>query len=168
MIFVRDSDNPLAGMGHRWQCHDRSFRQCHPRRRQTMGERFCNHPCRGLTSQLTQLTDGSFYRGFMTIDLVTASTALLPTDGAYPFYSFNCLTGQTYYVRLLEGAANGIQWSISRAEFPPVSVGLILRPGSMTSWTTGRRLTLTHAIMHIRAQRVGRRRGPKRQDRLHP
>jgi len=59
-------------------------------------------------SQLTQLTDGSFYRGFMTIDLVTASTALLPTDGAYPFYSFNCLTGQTYYVRLLEGAANGI------------------------------------------------------------
>jgi hypothetical protein len=60
------------------------------------------------TPQLTQLTDGSFYRGFMTIDKVTAVTSLLPTDPAYPFSPFNCLTGQTYYVRLLEGAANGI------------------------------------------------------------
>jgi hypothetical protein len=55
-----------------------------------------------------ELVDGSFYRGFMTIDIVTASTSLLPTDGAYPFSSQNCLTGWTYYVRLLEGAANGI------------------------------------------------------------
>jgi len=60
------------------------------------------------TSQLTQLTDGSFYHGFMTIDLVTAATSLLPTDPAYPFSPFNCLTGQIYYVRLMEGAANGI------------------------------------------------------------
>lgn len=59
-------------------------------------------------SQLTQLTDGSFYRGFMTIDLVTAPTNLLPTEVGYPFSSYNCLTGQIYYVRLLEGAANGI------------------------------------------------------------
>jgi hypothetical protein len=59
-------------------------------------------------STLTQLTQGSFYRGFMTIDLVTASTSLLPTDGAYPFSSNNCLFGFVYYVRLLEGAANGI------------------------------------------------------------
>jgi hypothetical protein len=59
-------------------------------------------------SQLTQLTDGSFYHGFMTIDLVTASTGLLPTDPAYPFSPDNCITGHIYYVRLLEGAANGI------------------------------------------------------------
>jgi len=58
--------------------------------------------------QLTQLTDGSFYHGFMTIDAVTASTALLPTNPAYPLSPDNCLTGQIYYVRLLEGAANGI------------------------------------------------------------
>ncbi len=59
-------------------------------------------------AQLAQLTDGSFYRGFMTIDVVAASTSLWPTNAAYPFSSTNCLTGFTYYVRLLEGAANGI------------------------------------------------------------
>jgi len=58
--------------------------------------------------QLSALTEGSFYRGFMTIDAVTSSTLLTPLDVGYPFFSFNCLTGQTYYVRLLEGAANGI------------------------------------------------------------
>ncbi|MEW6585926.1 MAG: hypothetical protein AB1442_09995 [Nitrospirota bacterium] len=59
-------------------------------------------------AQLALLTDGGFYRGFMTIDLVTASTNLLPTDVGYPFSPVNCLSGLTYYVRLLEGAANGI------------------------------------------------------------
>jgi hypothetical protein len=57
---------------------------------------------------LTQLTDGAFYRGFMTIDRVSGSTDLLPTQGGYPFNPGNCLTGWVYYVRLLEGAANGI------------------------------------------------------------
>lgn len=57
---------------------------------------------------LTQLTQDSFYRGFMTIDRVTAATDLLPIEAAYPFSPVNCLTGNTYYVRLLEGAANGI------------------------------------------------------------
>ncbi len=56
----------------------------------------------------TQLTDGDFYRGFMTIDLVTAGTTHLPVNPLYPFRSANCLTGWIYYVRLLEGAANGI------------------------------------------------------------
>jgi len=59
-------------------------------------------------AQVTQLTDGSFYRGFMTVDMVSASTTLSPLEGAYPFSNNNCLTGRTYYVRLLEGAANGI------------------------------------------------------------
>lgn len=58
--------------------------------------------------QLTQLTQGSFYRGFMTIDLVTASTSLLPTDASYPFNSDNCITGHVYYASLLEGAVTGI------------------------------------------------------------
>lgn len=59
-------------------------------------------------AQLAQLTDGAFYRGFMTIDRVTAATSLWPTDPLYPFSGTNCLTGFIYYVRLLEGAANGI------------------------------------------------------------
>lgn len=58
--------------------------------------------------QLAQVTDGSFYHGFMTVDVVTAPTILLPTDVGYPFSGANCLTGWVYYVRLLEGAANGI------------------------------------------------------------
>jgi len=56
----------------------------------------------------SQLTDGTFYRGFLTADLVTSATNLLPTEGAYPFSSSNCLKGTVYYVRLSEGAANGI------------------------------------------------------------
>src|ERR671914_2855324 len=32
-----------------------------------------------------QLTEGEFYRGFLTIDLVTAPTALHPLQGAFPF-----------------------------------------------------------------------------------
>lgn len=59
-------------------------------------------------AQRTQLTDGSFYHGFMTIDVVSAPTNLSPLSPFYPFSSANCLTGFTYYVRLLEGSANGI------------------------------------------------------------
>jgi hypothetical protein len=59
-------------------------------------------------AQRAQLTDGSFYHGFMTIDVVTSPTTLSPLDGPYPFSSNNCLTGFTYYVRLIEGSANGI------------------------------------------------------------
>lgn len=59
-------------------------------------------------AQRAQLTDGSFYRGFMTIDEVAGPTDFSPLDGGYPFASSNCLTGFTYYVRLIEGSANGI------------------------------------------------------------
>ena len=57
---------------------------------------------------LSRLTDGSFYHGFLTADVVTAPTNSPPTDAAYPFASDNCLKGVIYYVRLAEGAANGI------------------------------------------------------------
>ncbi len=60
------------------------------------------------SGQLSQLTDGGYYRGFMTVDVVTSATNSWPTDPGYPFSSANCLTGFVYYVRLLEGAANGI------------------------------------------------------------
>jgi hypothetical protein len=56
----------------------------------------------------TQLTEGAFYRGFMTIDIVTAATALNPLQGGYPFGSTNALEGFTYYTRLSQGSANGL------------------------------------------------------------
>ncbi len=56
----------------------------------------------------TQLTEGSFYRGFITIDTVTAATALPPTDPSYPFSDANVLEGFIYYTRLSQGSANGL------------------------------------------------------------
>jgi len=56
----------------------------------------------------TQLTDGAFYHGFVTIDRVTSSTDYYPTDSAYPFSNYNYLDGYIYYVRLLEGSSNGL------------------------------------------------------------
>ena len=54
------------------------------------------------------LTQGAFYRGFVTFDAVTEATALTPQDLAYPFGTLNVLEGYIYYVRLQEGSANGI------------------------------------------------------------
>jgi hypothetical protein len=59
-------------------------------------------------AQKTQLTDGAFYRGFLTIDVVNTTTNALPTEESYPFSAKNCLKGLIYYVRLPEGAADGI------------------------------------------------------------
>lgn len=56
----------------------------------------------------TQLTEGSFYRGFITIDVVTAATALNPLQGGYPFGTTNALEGFIYYTRLSQGSANGL------------------------------------------------------------
>ncbi len=57
-----------------------------------------------------QLTDGtgSFYRGFVTIDLVSGTTTLDPTNGSFPFANSNVLEGVIYYVRLLDGKASGL------------------------------------------------------------
>jgi hypothetical protein len=76
-------------------------------------------------AQRAQLTDGSFYRGFMTIDVVTASTSLWPTNASYPFGGNNCLSGFTYYVRLLEGAANGISMIHVEGGVPASIDGLV-------------------------------------------
>lgn len=56
----------------------------------------------------TQLTEGSFYRGFVTIDAVTAATALNPRAVGYPFSNDNVFEGFIYYTRLSQGSANGI------------------------------------------------------------
>ncbi len=56
----------------------------------------------------TQLTEGAFYRGFITIDVVTAATALNPREPAYPFGTTNALEGFIYYTRLSQGSANGL------------------------------------------------------------
>jgi hypothetical protein len=56
----------------------------------------------------TLLTTGSFYRGFVTIDVVTSPTSLPPTAAAYPFSANNLLEGFIYYTRLAAGSANGL------------------------------------------------------------
>ena len=55
-----------------------------------------------------QLTEGSFYRGFVTIDRVTATTDEPPTEAGYPFANNNVLEGWICYTRLSQGSANGI------------------------------------------------------------
>jgi hypothetical protein len=55
-----------------------------------------------------QLTVGPYYRGFITIDLVTAATALNPREPGYPFATTNALEGFVYYTRLSQGSANGL------------------------------------------------------------
>lgn len=55
-----------------------------------------------------QLTEGPFYRGFVTIDAVTAATALNPTEAAFPFSDANVFEGFIYYTRLSQGSANGL------------------------------------------------------------
>lgn len=54
------------------------------------------------------LTQGDFYQGFVTIDVVSAATTLNPLDAAYPFDDDNDLEGFIYYVRLEQGSSNGI------------------------------------------------------------
>jgi hypothetical protein len=59
----------------------------------------------------TALTDDGFYRGFVTIDVVTAETTQNPTENGYPFdtsYEANCLEGFIYYVRLAQGSSNSL------------------------------------------------------------
>jgi hypothetical protein len=56
----------------------------------------------------TQLTVGPYYRGFITIDVVSEATALNPTQTSFPFASTNALQGFIYYTRLSQGSANGL------------------------------------------------------------
>lgn len=56
----------------------------------------------------SRLRQGNFYRGFVTADVVTESTVLLPFNEGYPFAGDNVLTGWIYYTRLFEGSANGL------------------------------------------------------------
>lgn len=58
--------------------------------------------------QRNLLVNGDFYRGFITIDVVTAATALNPRQSGYPFSQENALEGFIYYTRLSQGSANGL------------------------------------------------------------
>ena len=56
----------------------------------------------------SELTVGDFYRGFVTIDMVTANTHDDPTQASFPFSDNDYLEGYIYYVDLSKGMANGI------------------------------------------------------------
>ncbi len=60
------------------------------------------------SSDRAQITDGDFYRGFVTIDHVTSATTKNPIETGYPFGNNNYFEGFIYYVRLLEGSSNGL------------------------------------------------------------
>jgi hypothetical protein len=74
-----------------------------------------NTSMRGLISSAssavkTALTDasGNFFRGFVTIDVVTADTTLSPIEIGYPLGTNNRLEGWIYYVRIAEGSSNSM------------------------------------------------------------
>ncbi|HWM94476.1 MAG TPA: hypothetical protein VN493_27220 [Thermoanaerobaculia bacterium] len=73
----------------------------------------------------TQLTEGTFYRGFVTIDAVTAATALSPIETDYPFSDANVFGGFIYYTRLAQGSANGL--AMVALEALPASTDSLLR-----------------------------------------
>lgn len=54
------------------------------------------------------LVDGAFYRGFMTIDVVSEPADGTPFDFGYPFAETNALLGYLYFTRLAEGSANSL------------------------------------------------------------
>ncbi|MCP4575375.1 MAG: hypothetical protein GY846_03700 [Deltaproteobacteria bacterium] len=67
----------------------------------------------GSTDAVRTVLDdgGSYYRGFVTIDLVTADTTKNPTEAGYPFAvgaTSNVLEGFIYYVRLAQGSSNSL------------------------------------------------------------
>ncbi len=72
----------------------------------------------GIKTQLTEAT--FFYRGFVTIDLVTAATGQNPLQGTFPFDNDNALEGFIYYTRLAEGSANGLAMVPLEAVAPTV------------------------------------------------
>ena len=68
---------------------------------------------RGLISSASSgvksaLTDGDYYRGFVTIDVVTEDTTLNPVENGYPLSTADKLEGFIYYVRLTEGSSNSM------------------------------------------------------------
>ncbi|MEA2558575.1 MAG: hypothetical protein QOH06_79 [Acidobacteriota bacterium] len=73
----------------------------------------------------TQLTEGPFYRGFVTIDAVTSATAMAPTEASFPFADTNVFEGFIYYTRLSQGSANGM--SMIALETVPATANNLVR-----------------------------------------
>ena len=72
----------------------------------------------------TQLTEGSFFRGFVTIDAVTAATVQNPTQAGFPFSDANVFEGYIYYTRLSQGSANGLAM-VALETVPPATNSLL-------------------------------------------
>ena len=72
----------------------------------------------------SQLTEGAFYRGFVTIDVVSAPTALNPREAGYPFAADNQIEGFIYYTRLSQGSANGLAM-VALESVPPSTDGFL-------------------------------------------
>lgn len=63
----------------------------------------------GSQADKAALVRGDFWRGFITIDVVTENTSLNPFAAVYPFSPLAALEGYTYYTRTGEGSANGLR-----------------------------------------------------------
>ncbi len=102
----------------------------------TWGQSFRNALSQATPEERALLVDGDFYRGFMTVDVVTAPTDETPFSPTYPFAHTNGLMGATYFVRLLEGSANGLAMVPIEAVEPSANAFLA---GYYTGSTTGLR-----------------------------
>ena len=61
-----------------------------------------------MKTALIDPDNSNYYRGFVTIDVVTADTTLSPVEAGYPLGTANALEGWIYYVRIAEGSSNGL------------------------------------------------------------
>lgn len=93
----------------------------HGRRVVALGRRVTLGPGGSFTTSMRDLINtlpspgpellrrGDFYRGFVTIDVVSHFRFVGgPLDPGYPFSTNNALTGWIYYTRLAEGSSNGL------------------------------------------------------------
>ncbi len=76
-----------------------------------------------LAPDLANLVQGDFYRGFMTIDVVTAPTILSPFNPNYPFALNDAIIGYAYYTRLAQGSANGLTLPTLEGTPPNAPIG---------------------------------------------
>ena len=114
----------------------------------------------------TQLTDGEFYRGFLTIDLVTAPTALHPAPGRLPLRHHR----RARRVHLLHAAVAGLGQRAGdgtarvRPRLGRLPAARLLRRRRLAGGDRRRRAALRPAAHHRR--RLHRRR--QRRPRAHP
>lgn len=74
-----------------------------------------------------QLTEGDYFRGFVTIDAIALADnpALPPTNAGFVFSDANVFEGYIYYTRLSQGSANGL--AMVALETVPAASNSLLR-----------------------------------------